>query len=89
MLFILHFTSNNIVRKKNCIFRIFRKKNCILHIKLNKPVYGDMMLVTLCDKKVKTKLSYMVVCRKTCLLFCYTIKAMYFFLRKIVNTFSA
>lgn len=88
MLFILHFTFNNILRK-NCIFRIFRKKNCISHIKLDKPVYGDMMLVTLCDKKVKTKLSYTVVRQKKCLLFCYTIKAMYFLLRKIVNTFSA
>jgi len=49
---------------------------------IDRAVYGDRMHAARDRADV-------IVCPKACLLFCYTLKTMYFFLTKRVHTFRA
>jgi len=53
---------------------------------IDRAVYGDKMIdrAVYGDKMMSVK-DDVIVCPKACLLFCYTLKSMYFFLTKRVH----
>jgi len=50
---------------------------------IDRAVYGDRITQHATEPSVKDDV---IVCPKACLLFCYTLKSMYFFLTKRVHT---